>query len=90
LKTYKPGHVPNEPAALPGFIRQEQNALVQAANAAEPFVEMQVLSVAPAKTRAGMYITVSAALGASAPDGFGSGEGLYRRNEANDAWAFIG
>lgn len=51
-------------------------------------VTMRVLMAAPARTKKGMYVTVGATLGGSAP--FGSGEGLYRRNEANNAWVFVG
>jgi hypothetical protein len=85
LKTYKPGFVPNDPAQLPGFLRQEQNSLVQAANAAQPFVLLQVLHAEPPRMLPGMVIYAD---GADLDPG--SGEGVYVRDKANAAWRYLG
>jgi hypothetical protein len=57
----------------------------QAAQRADPFAELEYLHAEPEKMRAGMFVLC---------DGVdfnpGSGAGLYRRNEANNAWVFIG
>jgi hypothetical protein len=62
-----------------------QRAIEQAANDADPFVEMQILHAEPSRVRAGMVCYF---------DGTdfnpGSGEGIYRRDVANAAWVFLG
>jgi hypothetical protein len=88
LKSYRPGFVPNDPAQLPGFIRQEQQSIQQAANAAEPFVLLQVLHAEPARMLPGMVILADGV--DFDPSALGAGEGVYRRNSANTAWVFVG
>jgi hypothetical protein len=79
LKTYKPGFVAD------AQLRQELTNIERAAQRADPFAELQYLHAAPERIRAGMLVLA---------DGTdwdpGSGSGLYRRNEANNAWVFIG
>lgn len=79
MKTYKPGFVAD------AGLRQELAAIEQAAQRADPFVELQYLHAEPERVRAGICVLA---------DGTdwnpGSGAGLYRRNEANNAWVFIG
>ncbi len=83
--TYQPGQVPDNPAMLPGFLRLELISLKQALEGAQPYAVLQVLHAAPDRLFAGMLIYA---------DGTdydpGSGVGIYRRNEANNAWLFIG
>lgn len=83
--TYRAGQVPGDTKALVGFLRDELRKLEEALNAAQPYAELQVLHVAPTKTRAGMVVNV---------DGtdldLGSGEGVYRRSADNSAWIFLG
>lgn len=79
MKTYRTGFV-DDPQA-----RQEFARIERAANAADPFTELQYQHAEPEKVRKGMLVLA---------DGTdwdpGSGAGLYRRNEANNAWVFIG
>lgn len=76
---YEPAYTEN--AAL----RDEAARIQQALNIPEPFVRLEVLHVEPPRIWAGMLVMA---------DGTdwnpGSGEGLYRRNVANNAWVFIG
>lgn len=77
--TYKAGF------ASDSELREEVARLERALNDAQPDYALQVLHAEPARLRAGMLIFA---------DGTdfdpGSGEGLYRRNAANNAWTFIG
>lgn len=50
-------------------------------------MQLQVLYAAPAKTFPGMLVYADGVTWQ--PDGV-NGEGLYRRNVANSAWAFVG
>jgi hypothetical protein len=74
MKTYKP--VSRDP---------EFQNIAQAAQRADPFAELVYLHAEPDRVRAGLFCLA---------DGTdwnpGSGAGLYRRNEANNAWVFIG
>ena len=83
--TYRAGHVPDDPKALVGFMRAELAKLEQALNAAQGSLELVVLHSEPGRMRAGMVV---------AADGTdwnpGSGAGVYRRSEANDAWVHLG
>jgi hypothetical protein len=79
LRTYRAGLVA-DPVASREFARIER-----AANAADPFAELQILHGEPDRLREGMVVYA---------DGTnwdpGSGEGMYRRNVANNAWVFLG
>jgi hypothetical protein len=83
LKTFTPLDVPNDPAALPGFLRQLQAAIQQAANRAEPFTRHQIRNVEPARSSDGDEVEA---------DGVnwnpGSGAGKYVKRAG--AWVFIG
>ena len=54
--TYQSSNVPDDPAALPGFLRQEFLALKQASEREQPFLELQVLNASPTKIREGMVV----------------------------------
>lgn len=56
MRTYRPGQVPDNPASVPGFLRQETANIQRAANAADPFNELQTLTAAPSKVREGMVV----------------------------------
>lgn len=79
MRTYTPGPVKD------GELRRELSEIQKAANRADPFSELQILHAAPKKLREGMIVYA---------DGSdwnpGSGEGVYRRNAANNAWVFLG
>ena len=83
--TYRAGQVPDDPKALVGFLRMELAKLEQALNAAQGSIELVVLHAEPERLRAGMTVYA---------DGTdwnpGSGAGVYRRSEANDAWVHLG
>src|SRR4051812_24352784 len=81
MRTYKPGQVPSDPANVPGFLRLETAALQRAANAADPFNELQTLHAAPSKVREGM---VAIADGADWNPGYGAGMYVYLNGE----WVF--
>jgi hypothetical protein len=84
MRTYFPGAVPDDPAALPGFLRREHASIQRAANRSEPFLHLETLHAPPARIFGGM-----AAIADGTDWNPGSGAGLYLRNEANDAWLFI-
>jgi hypothetical protein len=84
VKTYKAGQPPQDPAQVPGFLRQELPAIEQAANRADPLAELIYLHAEPTRMRKGMLVLAN---GTNWDPG--SGAGLYLRNEANDAWLFI-
>jgi hypothetical protein len=79
LKTYRAGQV-KDPQ-----VQGELQSIEEAANRSDPFAELEYLHAQPVKVRKGMLVLA---------DGTdwdpGSGAGLYRRNEANNAWVFIG
>jgi hypothetical protein len=84
VKTYKAGQPPQDPAQVPGFLRQELPAIEQAANRADPLAELIYLHAEPPRMRKGMLVLANGTNWNP-----GSGAGLYLRNEANDAWLFI-
>jgi hypothetical protein len=87
LRTFKAPDVPDDLAAVLGFLRRLTSQIEESANRADHFAELQILHEEPRRVRAGM---LALADGADwQPDGV-NGEGLYRRNAANDAWVFIG
>jgi hypothetical protein len=79
LRTYRAGLVADQDAS------REFARIERAANAADPFLELQYLHVEPVRLRAGMF-----ALADGTDWDPGSGEGLYRRNALNSAWVFLG
>lgn len=78
---YEPAHT-EDPAQ-----REEAARLQRILQAPERFVELQILHAAPARVRAGMVVLADGT--DWQPDGV-NGEGVYRRNAANNAWVFIG
>jgi hypothetical protein len=85
LKTFASLQPPKDPAQLPGFLREVQAAIEQAAQRAEPFMQLQVLYAAPSKTFPAMLVYADGTTWNP-----GSGEGVYRRNLANSAWNYLG
>lgn len=53
MKTYEPANPPDNPAQLPGFLRQELNSIEQAAHRAEPFIRLQITNIEPPKSQDG-------------------------------------
>lgn len=80
---YTPNAVPNDPAALPGYLSSELLALAQSFQLQQPFIQLQTLSVAPAKPRVGMIVRADGVLWNP-----GSGVGIY--SYKTGAWAFLG
>lgn len=80
---YKPGVVPDDPRALPQFLRREFAAIKRGSEAGEPVTRRQVLHAAPAKAFEGDEVEA---------DGTdwnpGSGRGKYVRR--NGQWVFVG
>jgi hypothetical protein len=77
---------PYEPAYTESReLREETARIQQAINSPEPFLRLEVLHAEPVRYWAG---TVVYADGTDWDPG--SGEGLYRRNVANNAWVFVG
>lgn len=85
MSTYKAGYVPEDPNALAEFLRREFQRLEQALNEPQNAARLRTLHVEPKKMEGGMLCIA---------DGTdwnpnGQGAGLYRRNEANDAWVRV-
>lgn len=82
---YSPSTPPNDPSQLALYLQQELLRLKQSLDSAQPSLRLQIIHAAPTKVFADMVIYA---------DGTdydpGSGAGIYRRNEANNAWVFIG
>lgn len=80
---YKPSNVPNDPRALPQFLRNEFASIKRASEAGEPITRRRVLHAEPAKSQDGDEVEA---------DGVnwnpGSGRGKYVKR--NGAWAFVG
>jgi hypothetical protein len=83
MRNFHELEVPNDPAQLPGFLRDLQRAMVEAAQKAEPFAELQVLSEEPSRRRNGMEVEAD---GTNWDPGSGAGKYVYR----SGAWVFIG
>lgn len=86
MSTYVPGNPPDgDLKTLVAFLRQELSSLKRELERSQPLIELDYLHAAPARLRAGMVVLA---------DGTdwnpGSGAGMYRRNEANSAWNFVG
>lgn len=77
--------IPDNPALLPEYLRQQESRSKAAAEADRPFLQLEVLYAAPSKVQAGMLVYA---------DGVtwnpGAGEGVYRRNKGNTAWVLVG
>lgn len=82
MSTYIPGQIPDDPALLPGFLRQEFLSLKQAQERATPYLRLAVTTVAPKKYQDGDLYE------AKAPWNPGAGDGLYIRR--NGAWVRLG
>jgi hypothetical protein len=80
---YEPGVVPDDPAALPGFLREEFKKMQQALNGPQNILWFNELHAEPAKPRNGMDVYA---------DGTdwnpGSGRGRYCFE--NGSWKFLG
>lgn len=82
MKTYRPGQVPDNPANMPGFLRLETAALQRAANAADPFIELQIRHSPPDRLREGMGVIAD---GVDWNPGYGPGPYVYLGGE----WVFM-
>lgn len=80
--TYNPGNVPDDPKQLPEFLRQEFLSMLQAIQRAEPFIRLEVTTVAPAKSLDGDIYE------AKAPWDPGSGDGTYIKRAGS--WVKLG
>ena len=85
MSAYKPGYVPDDPKDLSQFLRDELARLQKTLSDAQGAVTLEVLHAEPTRIWAGMYVNA---------DGTdwnpGSGEGLYRRDQTNASWVFVG
>jgi hypothetical protein len=85
VKTFVPLDVPADVGQSRPFLQTLQRLIRSAAFRAEPYMQLEVLTASPDKTFAGMLVYA---------DGTnwnpGSGEGVYRRDNANAAWDFLG
>lgn len=81
--SYTPNLVPQEYSA--DFMRRELERIRQGFVEYEASIGLKILHAAPDRIRPGQLIYA---------DGTdydpGSGAGVYRRNEANSAWVFLG
>ena len=82
MNTYQPGAVPDDPAQLAAFLRQELLAIKQASVRAVPFVRLIPTTVAPKKHQDGDLYE------AKSPWNPGAGDGLYVRRAS--AWVKVG
>jgi len=82
---YSPSTPPGNAAELPQWLQQELLRIKQAMDGAQPSLRLQILHAPPTRVQAGEVVYA---------DGTdwnpGSGAGTYRRNEANNAWVFLG
>ena len=83
MSTYQTGFVPDDPAQLPGFLRQEFLGIKQSLETGSDAFYLKVLYAAPAKVREGMVILVD---GTTYNPGSGGGVYCYRAG----AWRFLG
>lgn len=75
MRSYQIGNVPDDPAKLPAFLRQELLSLMQAAHRAEPYINLGQMKTAPDKALLGIFA------GSGAPT-FSAGKGsLYLRTD---------
>jgi hypothetical protein len=81
LKTYKAGHVPDDPAKLPGFLRQELLSVQQAAQRADAYVGLSYLAVAPERPQDGLYLSAAGVLGVT--------RGAYRYDSTTGLYTFL-
>lgn len=83
MKTFPALDVPDDPAAVPGFLRELVAQIREAAGRPDTFLELRPLAAEPARLREGMVIEAD---GSNFDPG--SGAGLYVRRSG--AWVFIG
>ena len=81
MKTFKPLSPPQDPAQLPGFLRQMQGAIEQAANRQDDRIALTYLAVAPDKPQDGLYLSAAGVLGAT--------RGLYRYDSSTGLYTLI-
>lgn len=84
---YEPGVVPNDPAELPGFLRQELDKIQRAFYGPQKIVWLEELNVAPAKPRNGM--TVFADGTNFKPNGVGA-RGVWRYDSNTATYVSLG
>ena len=85
MKGFRSLDPPSDPKEVPGFLQIMQAAIEQAAQRAEPFMQLKVLYAEPSKTFPAMLVYADGTTWNP-----GSGEGVYRRNAANSAWVHLG
>lgn len=83
MSTYQPAYVPDDPATLPGFLRQEFLALKQSQEQAQPFAFLTVLAAEPTKFSRGMIVYAN-----GTTFNPGAGEGVYVRKTSS--WVLLG
>ena len=83
--TYDPNRTPDRLEELPGFLRQEFVEIKKALLARKPFGEFAILTSPPKRFRPGMVVYAN-----GVDWNPGSGEGIYRRDETNSIWVFVG
>jgi hypothetical protein len=76
LRTYRPGVVPSDPAALPGFFRQELLSITQAAQREEGY-----LAVLPTRPQDRIYLFAANVAGVN--------RGAYRYDSDSAAYTFL-
>lgn len=81
MRTYQPANPPQDPAQLPGFLRQELYSIQQAANRSNSFAALDYLGVAPTRPKNGLYLSAAGVLGVN--------RGLYRYDETSATYTFI-
>lgn len=79
---YRPQNVPNDPAMLPGFLRQELENVSRGFNTA-PFIKLEMTYAAPPKPQEGQVFLAD---GVNWNPGSGGGFYGYRAG----AWRFLG
>lgn len=84
--TYTPGFLPDDLPSLVQALRREFANIKRGMEDAAPTLRLQTLHAAPSRVFAGLLVHADGT--DWQPDGL-NGEGLYLRNEANDAWDFI-
>jgi hypothetical protein len=81
--TYTPADVPDDQKQLVAFLRSEFAAIKAAMERPQPFAELQVLAVEPARLRDGMEVEAN---GTTWDPGSGAGKYILR----SGVWVFIG
>lgn len=83
MSTYQPAYVPDDPAMLPGFLRQEFLGLKQSFETGSDALYLKVLFAEPKK-----YVRGQLAYADGTTWNPGAGEGVYVRKSAS--WVLLG